>query len=70
MERTTSELPQLLSAREVSAATGLPLQTVWKLGRRRILPVIRIGPSMWFSARAVAEWLEKGGTLEDTEPGR
>lgn len=59
-------LPKLLTAKQVSAATGLPLATVYSLSRRHEIPTVRIGErALRFSAEAVRAWIESGGTCVD-----
>ena len=56
-------LPKLLTAKQVSAATGLPLATVYELSRRHELPAVRIGArALRYSAPAVAAWIANGGS--------
>ena len=58
----THELPRLLTAAQVSDATGLPLACVYKLARNGNMPVVRLGRAMRFSESALCQWIEHGGT--------
>ena len=58
----THELPRLLTAEEVAAATGLPLARVYELARDGSMPCVRLGRAVRFSAPALCQWIENGGT--------
>jgi excisionase family DNA binding protein len=62
MPTTKVQLPRLAKAKEVAAATGLPLARIYELARLNQMPVIRLGRAMRFDVQAVAEWLRNGGT--------
>jgi len=63
MQTTEQPLPRLLNAREVSEATGLPRWRIYELSRRGELPAVSVGPRSYrYSARALREWIEAGGT--------
>lgn len=64
----SGQLPKLLTAREVSEQTTLPLATVYGLGREGAIPCVRLGRAMRFSAEAVATWLHSGGTIASRTP--
>lgn len=64
---TASPLPRLLTAKEVSNALSLPLASVYELSRRGELPTVRIGGrQVRYSAPAVREWIERGGSVNGT----
>lgn len=58
----TESLPRLLTAREVADRTGIPLSRIYELVRLEKLPHVRLGRAVRFSAEAVREWLDAGGT--------
>lgn len=66
MESTTSTastvLPRLLRADEVSAQTGESLPRVYELCRMGLIPHVRLGRSVRFSAEAIRAWIEDGGS--------
>ena len=55
-------LPRLLSAEEVSKHTGLSRARIYELVRSGAIPHVRLGRTVRFSAAALREWLEAGGT--------
>lgn len=55
-------LPRLLTADEVADQTGLSKARVYELAREGDLPVVRLGRAVRFSERALAVWIESGGT--------
>lgn len=57
-----STLPKLLTAAEVSAATGISKFRLYALVRLELMPAIRLGRSVRFDPRRLAEWLDAGGT--------
>lgn len=59
---TDTTLPRLLTAKEVSSATGIPLARIYQMAREGQMPVIRLGRAMRFDPAAVSEWLAAGGT--------
>jgi excisionase family DNA binding protein len=68
-ERPAVPLPKLLTAKDVTQATGIPLQQLYLLVRQGRIPAIRLGRAVRFSATAVAEWLAAGGTGYTTSGG-
>lgn len=60
--QTTERLPRLLTAREVSEATGLPTWRVYELSRNGDIPAVALGRSYRYSAPALRSWIESGGT--------
>jgi excisionase family DNA binding protein len=51
----------LLTAAEVAEQTGLPLQRVWELCRRQLLPHVRVGRQVRVAPTALRNWIEQGG---------
>jgi excisionase family DNA binding protein len=51
----------LLTAVEVSERTGLPLQRVYELCRREMIPHVRVGRQVRVAPSALREWIERGG---------
>jgi predicted DNA-binding transcriptional regulator AlpA len=47
-------IPRLLSAREVSEATGLSIWRIHELSRLNALPNVKLGRSRWFTAELLA----------------
>jgi len=60
-------LPRLLKAQEVSEQTSIPLSRIYELAREGSLPCVRMGRAMRFSAPAVLEWIENGGTGPESD---
>ena len=67
---TTTQLPRLISARDVADQTGLPLARVYQLAREDRMPCIRLGRAMRFDGDAVRAWLADGGTTYRGDEGR
>lgn len=66
----SGSLPRLLTAVEVAAQTGLPLQTVYALARASKIPTVRVGTRNFrFSAPAILEWIDRGGCSENGAAG-
>ena len=67
----TEALPRLLTAREVSEATGLAPWRIYELSRDGNIPAVSVGRSYRYSAPALLEWIENGGTRAggDSDPG-
>lgn len=64
--RKDTKLPRLLTAREVSEATGLKRQRVYELTRMGLIPAMRIGASYRYPEDQLLQWirdavLESGG---------
>ena len=59
---TTEKLPRLLKAREVSEALGIPKWRIYKLVQDGGMPAVRLGRSVRFDEKALAKWLQGGGT--------
>ena len=58
-------IPRLLSVREVSEQIGIPRWRLYELVRLGAFPAVRVGKAIRFSAPAIREWIEGGGTKED-----
>ena len=52
----------LLKAGELAEILEEPKPTVYALAREKGMPCIRFGRAMRFDGKAVAEWLQAGGT--------
>lgn len=59
MENDTAapSLPRMIDTDELSAATGIPKQTIWRLVRSNEIPHRRFGRAVRYPADAVARWL-------------
>jgi len=55
-------LPRLITAREVSESTGLSLRRIYELSRTGVIPHVRLGRSVRFSATELSSWFQEGGT--------
>ena len=64
----STSLPRLLSAQDVSDATGLPKWRVYELTRSDDIPHVRLGRAVRYSAQALAEWIDQGGTGQWNAP--
>jgi hypothetical protein len=53
---------QLKDAKWVAETLDLPLQRVYDLTRREILPAVRILRQYRYDPEALAEWAKRGGT--------
>ncbi len=59
-------LPRLLTAHDLAEQfDSLSRQRIYELARVGALPTIHVGRSVRFSAQAVADWLESGGTCAE-----
>ena len=65
MAMDEQRLPRLLSADEVSKQTGLPRARIYELVRSDAIPHVRLGRTVRFSADALLDWIEAGGTGYD-----
>ena len=61
------ELPRLLTAEELAAQIGLSRFRLYELCRGGLIPHVRVGRSIWFDPKAVAEWIAAGGTGKGSE---
>lgn len=60
---TNRELPRLLTAKELADHLGsVSPQRIYRLTREGVIPHIRLGRAVRFSAESVAEWIAAGGT--------
>ena len=57
-----SELPRLLTAREVAQQLGVSRAVVYAAVREHGLPVVHLGRALRFSTTSVAEWIRHGGS--------
>jgi hypothetical protein len=53
---------QLKDAKWVAETFGLPLQRVYDLSRRAVIPAVRILRQYRYDPDALAEWAKRGGT--------
>ena len=58
---------QLKDAKWVAGTLGLPLQRVYDLTRREIIPAVRILRQYRYDPAALAEWAKRGGTAAKSE---
>ena len=61
-------LPQLVTARDLSATTGIPLWRLYELTRSGGVPHVRLGRAVRYDPEAVASWIAAGGTGPYTAP--
>jgi hypothetical protein len=59
---------QLKDAKWVAQTFGLPVQRVYDLTRREIIPAIRILRQYRYDPEALADWAKRGGTGRGEEP--
>jgi excisionase family DNA binding protein len=58
---------QILVADEVAELLRVDRQRVYELVRRGAIPVIRIGQRQYrFNADAIKQWIERGGSVEQS----
>lgn len=55
-------MDQFKDAKWVAGTLGLPLQRVYDLTRREILPAVRILRQYRYDPAALADWAKRGGT--------
>ena len=61
---------QILVADEVAEMLRVDRQRVYELVRRNAIPVIRVGERQYrFDAEAIRQWIERGGSVANTERG-
>lgn len=58
----TDHLPRMLRTAAVAAMLDLPERRVYELVRAGLIPHVRVGRSVRFNSRRLAEWIEAGGT--------
>ena len=61
------EQQQFKDAKWVAGTFGLPLQRVYELTRREIIPAVRILRQYRYDPQAIAEWAKRGGTSAKNE---
>ena len=66
-----TQLPTLISARQVSSILGISARTVWRLRAASQLPrSLEIGKSVRWKAEEIVEWIDAGcPCLDDWESG-
>ena len=58
-KKTTDEMPEMLSAKDMSEQLGVSLCTCYKLLKQDDFPTIQIGKRRMVSRDRLNEWLEK-----------
>lgn len=58
---------QLRDAKWVAQTFDLPLQRVYDLTRRKVIPSVQILRQYRYDPQALAEWAKQGGTFTDNE---
>ena len=58
---------QLKDAKWVAETLDLPLQRVYDLTRRDVIPAVRILRQYRYDPQALAEWAKRGGTSIENE---
>ena len=68
---TASEAPprlgRLLTADELAEAVGENRMSIYRWAREYGMPHVRFGRAMRFDPRAVAAWLDAGGTRAESD---
>lgn len=59
---------QFKDARWVAETFDLPLQRVYELTRREVIPAVRILRQYRYDPEALAEWAKRGGTGQSETP--
>lgn len=59
---------QLKDAKWVAETLDLPLQRVYDLTRRQVIPAVRILRQYRYDPQALAEWAKRGGTGQGEHP--
>lgn len=63
------EQQQFKDARWVAETFDLPLQRVYDLTRRRVIPAVQILRQYRYDPEALSEWAKRGGTsIKDEAP--
>jgi excisionase family DNA binding protein len=58
----------ILIADEVAEMLRIDRQRVYELARKNAIPVIRLGERQYrFDAEAIRQWIERGGSLTESE---
>lgn len=55
---------QFKDAKWVAETFGLPLQRIYDLSRRELIPAVRILRQYRYDPDALAEWAKRGGTAK------
>jgi len=63
------EQQQYRDAKWVAETFDLPLQRVYELTRREVIPVVRILRQYRYDPEALAEWAKRGGTSSTNDKG-
>jgi hypothetical protein len=58
---------QFKDAKWVAGTFGLPVQRVYELTRKKIIPAVRILRQYRYDPEALAEWAKRGGTSVKNE---
>ena len=58
---------QLRDAKWVAEAFDLPLQRVYDLTRRKVIPAVQILRQYRYDPQALADWAKRGGTSAKSE---
>lgn len=62
---------QILVADEVAELLRVDRQRVYELVRRGAIPVVRIGQRQYrFNAEAIKQWIEGGGSVEQSSANK
>ena len=68
MSALAEALPKLLTAPELAENfDSISRDRLYELAREGLIPHVKIGRSVRFSARAISAWLEAGGTAADDQ---
>jgi hypothetical protein len=59
---------QLKDAKWVAKTFDLPLQRVYDLSRRKVIPAVQILRQYRYDPNALAEWAKRGGTCQHEHP--
>jgi excisionase family DNA binding protein len=60
---------QLKDAKWVAETLGLPLQRIYDLTRKKVIPAVRILRQYRYDPEALSEWAKRGGTSAKNETG-
>jgi len=55
----TSDSPLLLKARQASALSGIPEQTLYEGAATGRIPCLRLGRAVWFPRAELLAWIER-----------
>ena len=59
---------QLKDAKWVAETLDLPLQRVYDLTRRKVIPAVQILRQYRYDPEALSEWAKRGGTAAGSDP--